>query len=847
MCGGAVTANAASVTVDCEGLQDALDEAETGDVITIEEGAHCVDSFFLPSLQITLQGAGSGAILDGDDEFRILEGENVGQTVIRNLTFQNGSAGGDGGAIRVIGDSPVTIENNLFIDNESDDRGGAVFVEDFGPEASLSVSAVSTGVRVIENVFGRPDEGNQTGDDGGAAYLQSVSSLEVSGNVFFGNDARFDDGGGLRAVINGHLTLNDNTFEANRADDEGGGASLDVCTASISRNVFESNVIASDPEEGSNGQLGAGLHLDRASCDFEVENAFVTAAAEDFDVVQESNIFDSNSIEDGVDEPAGGGEAVQRLDVLSTNDRYVGNSITLDDESSEDVAEGAGLAVEADGNVFEGRNLVAAGNEISGFGEGGGIYFGSIQLGGELRLYDSTVVANEAVIGPGIDGDFRDSLLLYNSIVHGNNGDSDDITGFNDGGVRDVRYSDVCDDGGPHAGEGNICADPLLANAGAGDVHQTSSSPTLNVGSDELVPGDLLQDYEGDARRISRVDMGADERLGTAPAPSPAPASTPPADIAVSKTDSPDPVSVGSNLTYTLVVKNFGPGSAPDSRMTDRLPAGVTFVSVTTTRPSCSFAAGEVRCAFGTLAVNESATVTIVVRVDSAGTLVNTAIVGTTVADPNVGNNQIATAVTTAQGAFTPPATPAEPEAPAPSGCALTTGTPSVFAGVRSVVTVRARYDDGSARAGVAVTLRGAGTAKTARTNAQGVARVTVLPKQAGRITIRGAGCAASVAVAAVMSQSCVGLSVTPKSATVGGQAVLSVRIRIAGKPAVGVRVLARGAGLSASGLTNSAGLATMRGTASRPGVIAITVPGVLSCSKRIGVSGAFLPPEVTG
>jgi uncharacterized repeat protein (TIGR01451 family) len=329
--------------------------------------------------------------------------------------------------------------------------------------------------------------------------------------------------------------------------------------------------------------------------------------------------------------------------------------------------------------------------------------------------------------------------------------------------------------------------------------------------------------------------------------PAKPPLSTPPADIGVTKVDSPDPVSVGSNLTYTLVVTNHGPGPAPDARMTDRLPAGVTFVSVATTRPSCSFAAGEVRCAFGTLALNETATVTIVVRVDSAGTLVNSATVGTTVADWNVGNNQTATAVTTAQGPFTPPATPTVPEAPAPAGCALTTGTPSVFAGVRSVVTVRARYDDGSARDGVAVTLRGAGKTQTAQTSAAGIARFTVLPKQAGRITLRGAGCGAAVAVASVMSQSCVGLSVTPKSATVGGQAVLSVRIRIAGKPAVGVRVLARGAGLSASGLTNSAGLATMRGTASRPGVIAITVPGVLSCSKRIGVSGAFLPPEVTG
>jgi uncharacterized repeat protein (TIGR01451 family) len=325
------------------------------------------------------------------------------------------------------------------------------------------------------------------------------------------------------------------------------------------------------------------------------------------------------------------------------------------------------------------------------------------------------------------------------------------------------------------------------------------------------------------------------------------PTKPPPADIAVTKTDSPDPVSVGANLTYTLVVTNNGPGPATGATMTDRLPTGVTFVSVTSTRPSCAFAAGEVKCSFGTLALKETATVTIVVRVDSAGTLTNTATVATTVPDWNVGNNQTATAVTTAQGPFTPPTTPPVPEAPAPSGCALTTGTPSVFAGVRSVVTVRARYDDGSARDGVAVTLRGAGKTQTARTNAAGIARFTVLPKQAGQITIRGAGCGAAVAVASVMSQSCTGLSVTPKSATVGGRAVLSVRIRIAGKPAVGVRVLARGAGLSASGLTNSAGLASLRGTASRPGVITITVPGVLSCSKRIGVSGAFLPPEVTG
>jgi uncharacterized repeat protein (TIGR01451 family) len=321
-------------------------------------------------------------------------------------------------------------------------------------------------------------------------------------------------------------------------------------------------------------------------------------------------------------------------------------------------------------------------------------------------------------------------------------------------------------------------------------------------------------------------------------------APTPPADIGVTKVDSPDPVSVGSNLTYTLLVSNNGPGVALGAALSDSLPAGVTFVSVTTTRGTCSFVAPQVRCSFGSLNAGATATVTIVVRVDQAGTIVNTAGVSTTVADPNVGNNQVATAVTTAQGPFTPPAVP---EVPVATGCGLTTGTATVFAGVRSVLTIRARFDDGSARAGVALTLRGAGKTQSARTDAKGIARFTVLPKQAGRITIRGAGCGAVASVAAVMSQNCAGLSVTPKSATVGGLAVLNVRVRIAGKPAVGVRVLARGAGISVSGLTNSAGIATLRGTAASPGVVTITVPGVLSCSRRIGVSGAFLPPEVTG
>ena len=54
------------------------------------------------------------------------------------------------------------------------------------------------------------------------------------------------------------------------------------------------------------------------------------------------------------------------------------------------------------------------------------------------------------------------------------------------------------------------------------------------------------------------------------------------ADLAISKGDSPDPVGVGTALTYTIGVQNLGPESAGKVTVTDQLPEGVDFVSATT-------------------------------------------------------------------------------------------------------------------------------------------------------------------------------------------------------------------------------------------------------------------------
>jgi uncharacterized repeat protein (TIGR01451 family) len=120
----------------------------------------------------------------------------------------------------------------------------------------------------------------------------------------------------------------------------------------------------------------------------------------------------------------------------------------------------------------------------------------------------------------------------------------------------------------------------------------------------------------------------------------------PKADLAITKTDSPDPVHAGEQLYYTLTVTNNGPNDVPNASITDTLPAQVTFV--TDDRGICTEApAGTLTCALGAIANGASSTVVVKVQVkpdavSDAGHpigITNSANVSTTVIDPNAANN----------------------------------------------------------------------------------------------------------------------------------------------------------------------------------------------------------------
>ncbi|MBS1252927.1 MAG: hypothetical protein MAG451_01970 [Anaerolineales bacterium] len=116
-----------------------------------------------------------------------------------------------------------------------------------------------------------------------------------------------------------------------------------------------------------------------------------------------------------------------------------------------------------------------------------------------------------------------------------------------------------------------------------------------------------------------------------------------PADLSVTKTDSPDPVNAGDDLTYIVTVANSGPEDAT-ATLVDTLPAGVSFVSATPGAPTCTHTAGAVTCNLGTIVKNGGSTiVTIVVNVPLAtpagAVLVNTATVTGSRPDSDLSNN----------------------------------------------------------------------------------------------------------------------------------------------------------------------------------------------------------------
>jgi hypothetical protein len=503
----AAVASGETLPASCASLQSEINTASASkDADTVVLTEMCKQTVTLPThAEFTLEGAsGTTSGLDGEGlSGPLLETtEAAGAMTISNLTFEHATSHTFvGGALDLFGSS-LTLNGDRFVDDtvEEAEAGGA--------GAYVVIVAA----------------------DGKACAAHEPPALTVTGSSFVGDTARAgkgviaSHGGGLYAIVEcgGRTSYlehdgfeDDSVTTTGAAEADGGGASLlDIATS-------------------------PGL------------------------LYQEGNVFDSDAVAGPAEgNRGGGGEWLEGINLTSVGDRFSRDLIPGTTGSKWSWGAGLGiLNTSCDPtNPTEStlENAVVADNSIEAGTPadlgGAGIYVG-LACGPEpenhshLRLLDSTVTDN-SVATPGgvagIDGRSSDQLTIENSIVASNGGGSE-IGGFDGtGGSLTSVFSDVCDEAGsaPLAGEGDICAAPRLADEGnpsSSEVQETPSSPTIDAGSNALVPTSLTTDFYGDVRIQPRyafvegcsegryvpkalVDIGASEATPTlGPIPSCAP------------------------------------------------------------------------------------------------------------------------------------------------------------------------------------------------------------------------------------------------------------------------------------------------------------------------------------
>jgi hypothetical protein len=488
---GASAASAATVTTDCANLSSTLSGAAgtNGETIVLSDSGLCNAHFTLPSTATNLTIAGASTGTNGFDGTGLtntaLSGSNMDGLTLRNLTFQNYSYQGPAVFITSVGGALPTIDSDRFRNNSH--TGGAGFM------GALTIGA------------------NQ------GTCSDYTSPLTITNSTFSGNTSTTTSSIGFAA---------------------GGAVSVGFsCSATTTANLVITGNTFTGNSVSTAGAAGYGGALYSAS-----------GFTGQLTAQQSGNVFQNNSIVSTAATPSstynGGGEWLGSINLTSTGDEFIGNSLPGPSGATA-ASEGAGLGVirgndctpPTDRVSATAINLAAVGNTIGapslgGSVEGAGVYAGCEALQGtggfDLTLIDSTVSGNSGPGGAaGVDGEATDTLALQNSIVNGDTGaGSSEIGGF--GGGITASYSDVCNGTAPLTGTGNICADPKLANAAAGDVHETSTSPTIDAGSNALVPSGVTTDFYGKQREVGTkqsaaiVDIGAaEDQTAFSPAPPP--------------------------------------------------------------------------------------------------------------------------------------------------------------------------------------------------------------------------------------------------------------------------------------------------------------------------------------
>ncbi|MBX2801314.1 MAG: hypothetical protein KTR31_26790 [Myxococcales bacterium] len=273
-------------------IQDALDDADTGDVIEVAPGTYVEQLIADDNRTLTIEGLGvtvtppvgaqqiltaessnleltvRGITFDGEQTARGMLIQSGALVVVEGCTFRNGSGGAGGGGIQNSdSNSQLVVRDSLFEDNVAE-RGAhlnfnngnsltierSTFVGGRTDEDGGGVRAANLTVTMEDVVFedNRAIAVDSTPARGGAVFLSNTRDSTISGALFCNNEASHE--GGAIHARNGstELTVTGSLFLTNTSGTIGGAISTQDGDFDTVNNHFVSNTSVDD---------GAAIHL----------------------------------------------------------------------------------------------------------------------------------------------------------------------------------------------------------------------------------------------------------------------------------------------------------------------------------------------------------------------------------------------------------------------------------------------------------------------------------------------------------------------------------------------------------------------------------------------------------
>ena len=365
--------------------------------------------------------------------------------------------------------------------------------------------------------------------DGGAIRSITTGSLSVDECIFAGNSTTAGQGGAISA--NGFVKVTASTLSGNSAVEDGGAiytrGSMLVVQCTVSGNasgsqgggIFvygDSTLIQSTIVGNSTSGSGGGIY-GHGNVTL-IQSAVSNNGAESTGggIRSSSATLEQSTVSGNRGFTAGGGIRAEGLLVKLTDSTVSGNILMGND------AEGGGIQCDFDLVLI--RSTVS-GNQTTGSNSpGGGIYANHA-----VTITESTITDNRTMhatsMGGGLfqhDVSTNPPISISSSIISANTaaGVGQDVVKDPQGALT-VNYSVIGTGVVPTAGTGNTATNnpqlsPLTNNGGPTQTHATlAASPAINAGDPSILPDPIFFDQRGGPfLRVfgGRIDAGAFER-----------------------------------------------------------------------------------------------------------------------------------------------------------------------------------------------------------------------------------------------------------------------------------------------------------------------------------------------